>query len=61
MLKISQPPNQYIIYHVIASAVQQVGEGHTVVRVGQAVEGDPIITAFGCNSYHCAQSMKSDL
>jgi len=55
------PLNQNINYCVISSAVHQVGEGQTVFGVGQAVLNGPIPTAFGCNSHHGAQSMKSDL
>jgi len=61
-LKSNNPHYYYINYFVISSAVQQVDEGHTVFGVGQAVQCDIIIpTALGCNTYHCAQRMKSDL
>jgi len=61
-LKLWQPQiNIIIIYHVIASVIQQVNEGHTVFRVCQAVLSDPMETTFGCNTYHCTQSSKSDL
>ena len=50
-----------IYYCVISSAVQNVIEGHTVIGVGQAVLSDPIKAAFGCDTYHRAQSIKLDL
>ena len=52
---------KYITYGVISSAVQQIVEGHAVCGVGQAVQGGKINTAFGCNSYDCAQNIELDL